>query len=124
MRWILLAALLVLPGCGESPKPQVRLSESIPNIPLPPGGQYLSRETGEDALQLRFRTAIDVDQVATYYRNVLAQPPWTLVRDTPMRDGSIALYAEQQAGPPLWVTIRKAEGASGSLVDLAGARTR
>jgi hypothetical protein len=35
----------------------------------------------------------------------------------------VALYAEQD-GPPLWVTIRKADGAEGTLVDLAGAKTK
>jgi hypothetical protein len=36
----------------------------------------------------------------------------------------VALYAEQKDGPPLWVTIRKAEGAPGSFVDLTGAKAR
>lgn len=120
----MLVALLMLPGCSDSPKPQVRITESMPNIPLPPGGQFLSREVGEEAIKLRFRTETEVDRVAGYYRHVLAQPPWDLVHDTPMKDGSIALYAEQKGGPPLWVTIRKAEGAPGSFVDLLGAKTR
>jgi hypothetical protein len=35
----------------------------------------------------------------------------------------VALYAEQD-GPSLWVTIRKASGASGTFVDIAGAKTK
>jgi hypothetical protein len=124
-RLFLFAAVLVLAGCSDSPKPRrTNVLEAMPNIPLPPEASFLSREIGEDALKIRFRSVVDVDGVARYYRAVLGSDPWKLISDTPMQDGSIALYAEQKAGPPLWVTIRKAEGAPGSLVDLLGANTR
>jgi hypothetical protein len=124
-RFLLVAALLSLAGCGDAPKPrQTDILEAMPNIPLPPEAAYLSKEIGEEALKIRFRSTVDVDGVARYYRGVLGRDPWKLIRDTPMQDGSIALYAEQKDGPPLWVTIRKAEGGPGSLVDLLGANTR
>jgi len=124
-RVLLLATGLSLAGCGESPKPrQTDILEAMPNIPLPPDASYLSKEIGEEALKIRFRSVVDVDGVARYYRGVLGRDPWKLISDTPMQDGSVALYAEQKAGPPLWVTIRKAEDAPGSVVDLLGANTR
>jgi hypothetical protein len=83
----------------------------------------VSREGGEDAIKVRFRSSLQPDQIAAYYREVLSKAPWRLVSDAREQDGGIALYAEQD-GPPLWVTIRKAEGASGTFVDLAGAKTK
>jgi hypothetical protein len=124
-RLLFVAAWLGLAGCGDSPKPrQTDVLEAMPTMPLPPDATFLSKEIGEEALKIQFRSSVDVDGVARYYRGVLSRDPWKLVNDSPMQDGSIALYAEQKAGPPLWVTIRKVEGGPGSLVDLLGANTR
>jgi len=118
----LLPALLILAACSE-PKKAPRLAETLPNIPLPPRAEVVSRENGEDAIKIRFRSQATPDAVSSYYRDILSKPPWTLVSDNRTEDGKVALYAEQ-AGPPLWVTIWKAEGAEGTFIDLAGARTR
>lgn len=112
--------LLVLAGCSE-PRKEPKLSETLPNLPAPPNSDVISREGGEDALKIRFRSSLQPDQVAAYYREVLSNTPWRLVSDTREQDGGIALYAEQD-GPPIWVTIRKADGAEGTYVDLAGAK--
>src|SRR6266850_56670 len=109
-----LVVLLVLVGCSE-PRKEVKLGEVLPNIPVPPNGEVVSREGGEDAIKIRFRTPASPEQVATYYRELLSREPWRLVSDVKTQDGAVALYAEQN-GPPLWVTIRKAEGAPGSFV--------
>jgi hypothetical protein len=118
---------VLVAGCGllacSAPKKEVPLRDALPNLPLPPSAQVLSREAGEDAMQVRFRSDLEPDQVAIYYRALLGKPPWRLTSDTPGADGTITLYAEQD-GPSLWVTIRKAEGAPGSLVVLAGARDK
>ena len=111
---------LALAACSE-PKKQVDISEAIPNLPLPPAGDLISKEGGEDALKLRFRSTDSPAAVADYYRNVLSRPPWSLVSDVTAPDGVISFYAEQ-AGPSLWVTVRKADGAAGSFVDIAGAK--
>jgi hypothetical protein len=118
-----LALGLLLLGCTE-PKPRPRLADVMPTIPLPPGAEVLASEGGEDALKIRLRSPAPPEPLATYYRDLLSQKPWRLVSDTRMADGGIALYAEQDNGPPLWVTIKKAEGAQGTLVDLAGAKAR
>jgi hypothetical protein len=119
---LLLLALSAALACSE-PEKTPKLSETIPNLPAPPNSDVISREGGADAVKVRFRSSLDPDQVAAYYREVLSKSPWRLVSDTKEQDGGVALYAEQD-GPPLWVTIRKADGASGTFVDLAGAKTR
>ncbi len=121
-RLIVIVAGYGLLACAE-PKKEIPLQDVLPNIPLPPAAEVLSREGGEDAVQLRFRSSFSPEQVAAYYRGVLGKPPWRLISDTPGADGTITMYAEQE-GPPLWVTIRKADGATGSFVDLAGARLK
>jgi hypothetical protein len=120
----LFCLLATLAACTEPPARQTNVAEAMPNIPMPPAASYLSKEIGEEALKIRFRSELDVDAVARYYRGVLSKAPWNLVSDTPTPDGTVALYAEQKDGPPLWVTIRKAEGAPGSFVDLTGAKAR
>lgn len=99
------------------------MGETLPNFPLPPNAELVSREGGEDALKFRFRSDLAPGQLADYYRGVLGKPPWRLVSDTPAPDGAVTLYAEQD-GPPIWVSIRKAAGAAGSFVDIAGAKTK
>lgn len=123
MRNQMLPGLLLLALACSEPKKLPELGETIPNLPLPPSAHVLSREGGEDALKLQFRSDLEPGKVAAYYREVLSQPPWNLVSDNTQPDGVIALYAEQE-GPPLWVTIRKADGASGTIVDLAGAKVK
>lgn len=123
MRTRLSIALAFLALACSEPKKLPEISETIPNLPLPPSADILSREGGEDALKLEFRSTLAPDQIATYYRNVLSKAPWNLVGDTQQPDGTIALYAEQD-GPPLWVTIRKADGATGTIVNLAGAKVK
>lgn len=116
-----LGVLLSVAGCSE-PKPQAQLSETLPQILVPPSGSIVSKEGGADALKIRFKSSLTPDQVAKYYREVLSKAPWSLVSDTPAADSSISLYAERPTGPPLWVTIHKTAG--GSFVDLAGAKIK
>lgn len=115
-----LVLTLVLAACSE-PKKQVDISEAIPNLPVPPAGELILREGGEDALKFRFRSTESPAYVADYYRSVLGRAPWTLVSDVTTADGVVSIYAEQ-AGPSLWVTVRKADGAAGSFIDIAGAK--
>jgi hypothetical protein len=122
-RLILVAVGLGLLACAEPPKKQAQVGETLPNLPLPPQGEVISREGGEDALKFRFRSDVPPEPMVAYYRSVLGKPPWRLVSDTPSPDGSVTLYAEQE-GPSIWVTIRKADGAAGSFIDIAGAKTK
>ncbi len=119
---LLVATVLLLGACSETRK-EPQLGEAIPYLPVPPSAEVVSREGGEEAIKIRFRSTQDPDKIAVYYRDLLSKPPWRLVSDTREQDGGVALYAEQD-GPPLWVTIRKADGAAGTFVDLAGAKTK
>lgn len=123
-RTALLLGFLLATACQETPRPEAKVSEVFPALPLPPKADMLSREGGEEALKLRFRSRATVDEVAQYYREVFNRGGWSLVSDTPIDSGGVALYAEQQGGQPLWVQIHKDAGTDGSLVDLAGAKAQ
>jgi hypothetical protein len=119
----LLLALLVLTACSDKAPKRATITETIPDILVPPGGTPLGREGGEDAMKLRFKSTVAPAAVGEFYRTVLSKAPWHIVNYARMTDGSIALYAEHQGGKPLWVTIRQMPGEPGSLVDLLGAKT-
>ncbi len=122
-RTLLIALLFGLAACGDA-KPPIKLSEALPTLLVPPSSTVISRENGEDAIVIHFRSDLEPAAVSRYYREILSKPPWKVVRDAPDGDGG-TLLAERPDGPPLWVTIRKPEaGTTGSLVDLAGAKTR
>jgi hypothetical protein len=120
---IVLFALLLAAACSEPKKQEANVFDVMPTIPLPPASQVIGREGGEEAVKIRFRSSMDADSVASYYRRILAGRPWRLVSDVKAADGTITLYAEQD-GPSLWVSIRRASGSAGSFVDLAGAKAR
>ena len=120
---ILPLAVLLVAACSEPRKQEASVLDVMPNIPVPPASQIIGREGGEEAVKIRFRSAMDADSVASYYRGLLGQRPWRLVSDVKSPDGTITLYAEQD-GPPLWVSIRRASGSAGSFIDLAGAKAR
>lgn len=123
MRKAALLLALLLAACSEK-QADVKMSETLPNIPVPPNAQVVSREGGDDALKLRFRTSLKPEQVANYYRQVLSKEPFTLISDTRTADQGYALYAEQTDRPSLWVKIAETEDKNGSLVDLAGAKNK
>jgi hypothetical protein len=120
-RICLLALLLGLASCGDA-KPAIKLSEALPTLIIPPNSTMLSKEIGEDALKVRLRSDESPDAVAKFYRVLLVKAPWKLVSDAPDANGAVALYAENADGHSMWVTISKAVGASGSVVDIAGVR--
>jgi hypothetical protein len=121
-RLTLLLALASL-ACGRPEPKLAKLSEALPDLPLPPEATVTDRSAGPDALKLTFTSTVPPDQMAEFYRGTLSSGVWRLVSDIKMAGGAIALYAERE-GPPLWVTIRKTPGASGSTVELAGAVTK
>jgi hypothetical protein len=121
---ILAITALAISSCRDEPPTPPRLSEAIPNIPLPPQAVYVSRSGGADALQLTFRSALSPDTVAGYYRQVLSRGEWSLVSDTRTREGTIALYAERAGKPPLWVSIMRDGASTGTLLNIAGAVPR
>ncbi|MEO8293922.1 MAG: hypothetical protein ABI613_00310 [Gemmatimonadota bacterium] len=111
-------ALVLAGGCRDR-KPLPPLSQTMPNLPLPPMARVVERSGGEDALQITFWSAMSPDSLAQYYRTVLSEGEWNLVGDTKTRTGEIALYAERK-GPPLWVTIQSDSTEGGSRLTLSG----
>ncbi len=115
--------LLLLAACSDAKPKEVALSDALPNIPAPPNASIVSRNSGEEAVKVRFSTPIQPDEVARYYRNLLSKAPYTLVSDTKSADSGFALYAEQPGQPSLWIAITPA-GKYGTFVDVAGAKER
>jgi hypothetical protein len=116
---ILAVSAALFSGCRDKAPQPPRLSEVLPNLPLPPRATVVSRTGSEDALQITFRSTLPPDSMAAFYRSVLTSGVWSLVGDTRTADGSIALYAERE-GPPLWVTIRKDSASAGSILSIGG----
>jgi hypothetical protein len=115
-----LALAVLVAGCHKSPAKQVALEAAFSTIPLPPNAQALVREGGVDAMQIVLVTPLSPDSVVAYYRKVLSAEPFHLVNER-SSGKSTALYAEQESGPPIWVTVAP-NGSEGSQVVLAGAK--
>jgi len=122
MRTQLLAVALVLVFACKQDQPKLPpLSETLPELPVPPSGEVISNAGGADARQIRFKSSDEPEKLATYYRSYFSKNNWRLVSDIKTREGVIVMYAEG-VKRPLWVTITKAGGEDGSLVDIAGAK--
>lgn len=123
---LLLLSIVTLAACQAKDAAPVEevpvtLPEVFPNLPLPPDGQLVAREGTGSALQMTFSSPVSGDSMATYYRDVLAKPPYQLINES-INDGVVAFFVEQN-GPSMWVTVQGLE-AGGSLVTIAGARPR
>ena len=113
-------AVLALVACGDKSPPPPKLSQVLPNLPLPPNASLVSRSGGSDALQITLISPAKVKDVETYYRASLTKNGWRLVNDMRDRDGSVVLLAERD-GPPLWVRIKSTDDSAATMVELAGA---
>jgi hypothetical protein len=113
-------AVLALVACKDKDPETPRLSQVLPNLPLPPNASVVSKSGGSDALQITLISSAKVKDVETYYRAVLSKNGWRLVNDMRDRDGSVVLLAEQN-GPPLWVRIKSTDDSVATMVELAGA---
>jgi hypothetical protein len=118
----LIVACAALLACGSDPAPPKPPDafKVLPNLPLPPGGEFVSQAGSADALQITLFSPSPVAGVTEYYRNALSQGNWRLVGDVKKPDGSVVLYAEQD-GPPMWVRIWPTTDGAGTMVELAGA---
>jgi hypothetical protein len=118
----LIVACAALFACGSDaapPKPPDAF-KVLPNLPLPPGAQFVSQAGSEDALQITMFSPSSAAGVIDYYRETLSRGKWRLVGDVKKPDGSVVLYAEQE-GPPMWVRIWPTSDGAGTMVELAGA---
>jgi|SRR6478672_8236595 hypothetical protein len=118
IRVLLLCAALA--ACGDKRPTIAKMSDALPNLPLPPDASFVARSGGPDVIQVTVRTPAGVEAVTAYYRRILKTGGWKLVNDAKDKDGATVLLAEQK-GPPLWVRIEQAEDGHGTLVQLSGA---
>lgn len=116
------ALTVLILGCGSEPKStkEPTVAQVFPTLPLPPHPQLVSRSGSADGLQITMRSGADISTVAGFYRSSLSSGNWRLVSDVKNPDGSIALYAEQNGGPPLWVRIWAPGDTNATMVQLTG----
>jgi hypothetical protein len=116
--------VLALVSCKDTEPEMAKVSDVMPNLPLPPRASVLSRESGADAMKLTLVSDAKPAEVEAYYRKVLGtQKGWRLVSDTRDGEGAVVLLAEQD-GPPLWVRIQSTSDGLATVVELAGAVSR
>jgi hypothetical protein len=84
-----------------------------------PPSSLVDISAGQDAAQATLLTAAPVQQVATWYREMLRLNGWDLKNDVMTNDSAVAMYAEKDKRP-LWITL-KAEGRAGTRYTLIGA---
>lgn len=123
MRHTALLFVLLLAACSDAKPPEVKLSDALPNIIAPPNARILSRESGEDAVKVRFSSPLPPEAIVRFYRDQLSKAPYTLVSDARSGVDGYALYAENPGSPSVWVTIVPDSG-KGTFVDVAGAKDR
>ena len=109
-----------LAGCGREPVKEPKVSSVLPTLPVPTDARVLSRSGGEEALQVVVHSEQSPEAIAGFYRYVFSHEPWQLVSDQKTPDGAQVLFAER-SGPPMWVTIRKTVGGSGTTIEISGA---
>jgi hypothetical protein len=121
LRLLALFGLLALPACGrDKAEKSVSVFQALPNLPLPPASEVLSRSGTPEALQITFRSALPPENLVEYYRTTLSKGEWDLVGDETDAEGARVLYAERD-GPPMWVRIYPASGAEGTIIEISGA---
>ncbi|MBA2626644.1 MAG: hypothetical protein H0U85_01385 [Gemmatimonadales bacterium] len=116
----MILALLALAACKDKPASTdtIDVAKAMPNLPLPPDAQFVSKSGSPDAVQLVFQSRATPALVEDFYRDVFTAEPWRLVGDSKDATGTTVLYAEQN-GPPMWVRI--APSGRGARVEIAGA---
>ena len=112
---------LALTACGSQEQvDRPDLADVMPIVPLPPDSRVIDVAGSEDAMLFTFISRHSPDDMATYYRRMFTEPPWTLISDTKSPNGEIILYAEN-ASTPLWARIYRTAGAPGTTIQLSGA---
>jgi hypothetical protein len=113
-----LALLVALAACHKEKPQPVDVGAVLPNIPLPPEAQGLTRDGGTEALQFLFVSPASPDSVVHYYRTALSTGVFRLINERTV--GKTTEFYAEQDGPSIWVTVSP-NGNEGSQVLIAGA---
>jgi hypothetical protein len=117
-----LVAVTLVAGCERRrpPDPHAMVQRTLKGVLVYPMSVQVSVSAGEDAAQVTMTSQDSVAKVAGWYRRSLATNGWTLTSDVTSADGSTTMSATQ-GKRPLWITVRRNEGAPGTTYTLIGA---
>ena len=117
-RLLALALVVAVAACHKEKPQPVDLGMVLPNLPLPPDAQALTREGGTEAMQFLFVSPASPDSVVAYYRTALSSGVFRLINER--TSGKTTEFYAEQDGPSIWVTVSP-NGNDGSQVTIAGA---
>ena len=123
--------LFALALCGaacERPE-QRREAESralaarvLQGVMVYPRSTLVSIAGGGEAAEVVLTTPAPVQEVATWYRQLLLLNGWELRSDALSKEGTISIYADS-ANRPLWITLTANAGGPGTTYTLIGAES-
>lgn len=119
----LAAGSLLIVGCGDSAPEEatekpISAIQAFPNVPLPPNGRTVRSSGTGDALELVMASPAPDSSVVTFYRTILAKPPYRLINES-SASGVTTFYVESGENRPLWVYVQ-ADSVAGTEVRLVG----
>jgi hypothetical protein len=85
-----------------------------------PRSSVVNLSVGSDAAEATFSAPAPVQEVATWYRQMLRLNGWDLQNDAVSNDGTISIMA-QHGTRPLWITLKAAAGGAATTYTLIGA---
>lgn len=120
---LLVALVLLATGCNrdrESQRARAVIGRALPGALAYPGSSVVSFSAGEDAAQIELSSPASVQEVARWYREILALNGWEVQSDAVDRSGAVIIYAEK-GKRPMWLTLRANVGGPGTAYTLMGA---
>jgi len=85
-----------------------------------PRSSVVGVSVGPDAAQATFSAPAPLQEVATWYRQMLRLNGWDLQSDAVMADGTLSIFAQLDKRP-LWITLKPSDGGAGTTYTLIGA---
>jgi hypothetical protein len=117
-----LAALLVTVACdrpaGDAEQREFA-ARALPDILTYPKSVVTQVAAGSEAAEVTLTVQAPPEQVARWYRQVLAANGWSLQADARQPSGALVIHARKDARP-LWVTVRPNIGGAGTTYTLVG----
>jgi nitrous oxide reductase accessory protein NosL len=121
--YAVLVACLLAAGCdrpNEAQRARDTAARVLQGVLVYPQSSLVNVSAGDEAAEIVLSAPASMADVASWYRHALETNGWT-VKSERVRNGVATLYAEQQQGRPLWITIRPNTGGPGATYTLVGA---